>query len=96
MNTTSSSTGKPKSMNGSRYFFNIRNGGTAPLPQCFDLSSIQEVRREVVKLACAAIGDDPDEFWHTREWQLTVTNESGLNLLTLLVLATDAPVARSQ
>lgn len=94
MNAKTALTGTPQSKEVKRYFFNVRNGGISPFPQCIDLSSIQEVRQEAVNLACLALGDNPEEFWRAGEWQLTVTNESGLNLFSLLILATDAPVAR--
>ncbi len=80
----------------SRYFFNITNGEAAPYPQCLDLSSIREVRREASKMACRAITDNPDAIWKTGEWQLTVTDDRGLNLFSLLILAIDAPVSRGR
>ena len=79
-----------------RYFFNVSSGNAPSFPQCIDLSSIQDARREAAKMACAAISEDPDTFWRTREWQLTVTDDRGLNLFSLLILATDAPAAQGR
>ena len=79
-----------------RYFFNISDGDSRSFPQCVDLSSIQDARREAEKMACAAICESSDRFWHTREWQLTVTDEGGLSLFSLLILAADAPAARGR
>lgn len=79
-----------------RYFFNVSDGETRSFPQCIDLSSIQDARREATNMACAAIRENADTFWRTREWQLTVTDERGLNLFSLLILAADAPVAQGR
>jgi hypothetical protein len=63
-------------------------------PQCLDLRSIREARREAARIACEAITNSPDVLWQTGEWQLTVTDDRGLNLFSLLILATDAPASR--
>lgn len=87
-------TTEPKKV--ARYFFNASDGEARPFPQCIDLSSIQDARREAAKMACAAICENPDRFWRTREWQLTVTDDRGLNLFSLLILAADAPAAHGR
>lgn len=84
------------SKNVARYFFNVSDGEARSFPQCIDLSSIQDARREAAKMACAAINDNSDRFWRTREWQLTVTDENGLNLFSLLILAADAPAGHGR
>lgn len=80
----------------SRYFFNVSGGEATPFPQCLDLRNIREVRREASRMACKAISDNPDAIWKTGEWQLTVTDDRGLNLFSLLILASDAPVSRAR
>lgn len=47
-------------------------------------------------MACKAIADNPDAIWKSGEWQLTVTDDRGLNLFSLLILAIDAPVSRGR
>ena len=79
-----------------RYFFNVSDGDALSSPHCVDLSSIQDARREAAKMACAAISENSDRFWRTREWQLTVTDDRGLSLFSLLILAADAPAARGR
>lgn len=91
MRSNPASIGTAGSKNLARYFFNISDGETRSFPQCIDLSSVQDARREAEKMACAAISENSDIFWRTREWQLTVTDERGLNLFSLLILAADAP-----
>lgn len=91
MNLKPASTGAAGSRNVARYFFNVSDGEVRSFPQCIDLSSVQDARREATKMACAAISENSDTFWRTREWQLTVTDERGLNLFSLLILAADAP-----
>ena len=83
--------GTTASKNVSRYFFNVCDGEARSFPQCIDLSSVQDARREAAKMVCAAMTDHSDRFWRTREWQLTVTDENGLSLFSLLILAADAP-----
>lgn len=75
-----------------RYFFNVTNGKVITYPHCVDLPNIRAARREAVRLACTTLGENPDEFWHSGEWQVTVTDERGLNLLSVLLLATNAPI----
>ena len=36
------------------------------------------------------IGQNVDEFWERRDWQMTVSDESGLQLFSLTFFATDA------
>ena len=96
MKSNPASIGTAGSTNLARYFFNISDGETRSFPQCIDLSSIQDARREAEKMACAAISENSDIFWRTREWQLTVTDERGLNLFSLLILAADAPAGHGR
>lgn len=94
--TRSAPVGTAGSRNVARYFFNISDGEARSFPQCIDLPCVQDARREAAKLACAAITDNSDIFWRTREWQLTVTDENGLNLFSLLILAADAPAGHGR
>lgn len=96
MNSNPVLIGTAECKNVTRYFFNISDGDSRSFQQCIDLSSIQDARREAEKMACAAICESSDRFWRTREWQLTVTDEGGLNLFSLLILAADAPAARGR
>lgn len=79
-----------------RFFFRVTGGGSVALPLCIDLHGVREARREAAKLACEIMADDIDGFWSAREWQLTVTDEAGLNLFSLLIFATDSPAAEGR
>ena len=96
MSSNPASIGPVGSSNLARYFFNVSDGETRSFPQCIDLASAQDARREASKMACAALCENSDLIWRTREWQLTVTDERGLNLFSLLILAADEPSARGQ
>lgn len=60
----------------------------------FDLPSLEEARRVAVRTACAMISQSVDEFWASREWQMSVTDDDGLVLFTLTFFATDAAAAQ--
>jgi hypothetical protein len=96
VNLKPASTGTAGRTNFARYFFNVSDGEARSFPQCIDLPSVQDARREATKMACAAISENSDTFWRTREWQLTVTDERGLNLFSLLILAADAPAGHGR
>lgn len=63
-----------------------------PEPAFLDLPSLEAARVEAVKAACTLLANSPDEFWSSGgDWQMTVTDERGLTLFTLIVYAANAP-----
>ena len=76
-----------------RYVFNIADGNGAQ-PLTLDLPDIRSARAEAVKAACRILCEDADAFWSQGgDWQMTVANEHGLTLFTLIFYATNAPAA---
>jgi hypothetical protein len=76
-----------------KYFFQVQGGQSAPDVEGFDLPDLMAARRVAVRTACAMIGQSAEEFCATCEWQMMVTDESGLALFNLTFFATDAPAA---
>jgi hypothetical protein len=76
-----------------RYFFQVQGGQSAPDVEGFDLPDLMAARGVAVRTACAMIGQSAEEFCATGEWQMVVTDESGLALFSLTFFATDAPAA---
>ena len=63
-----------------------------PRPAFLDLPNLNAARVEAVKAACTLLGDSPDDFWSSGgDWQMTVTDERGLTLFTLIFYAANAP-----
>jgi hypothetical protein len=76
-----------------RYVFEVagRNGAQPP---ALELPNIQSARGEAVRAACKLLSAEADGFWtQGGDWQMTVSNEHGLTLFTLIFYATNAPVA---
>jgi hypothetical protein len=57
------------------------------------LPSLEDARTEAVRLCAGMMQDGAREFWGTKPWTMTVTDETGLIFFTLEVHGQDAPVA---
>jgi hypothetical protein len=77
-----------------KYFFQQTGGPTALDAEGFDLPDLTAARRMAVRTACAMIGQAVEDFCATGEWQMIVTDETGLTLFTLTFFASDAPAAK--
>ena len=75
-----------------KYLFHLPSQ-TVPEPEGIDLPDLEAARRVAVRTACAMIGQNVDEFWDRRDWQMTVSDEHGLQLFSLTFFATDAAAA---
>jgi hypothetical protein len=75
-----------------RYLFHMPSP-TVPEPEGIELPDLDAARRVATRTACAMIGQNVDEFWQSREWQMTVSDESGLQLFSLTFFASDAAAA---
>ena len=75
------------------FHFNLRDGAYYPDPEGTELPDLRTARVEAVKLAGQLLLDSPEEFWEGTEWQVEVTDHSGLTLFRLDFTATDAPAA---
>ena len=70
-----------------RYFFHLHNGSEQPDREGSDLADMGQVRSEAVRLSSKVLRDMDERFWGHPEWTLTVTDETGAELLGLRVLA---------
>ena len=77
-----------------KYFFQQTGGPTALDAEGFDLPDLVAARRMAVRTACAMIAQAVEDFCATGEWQMTVTDETGLVLFSLTFFASDAPAAQ--
>jgi len=74
-----------------RYHFNIDDGKSSPDSEGRELENLQVAKCEAIKLAGREICEVAGEFWDRSEWSMAVTNDQGLTLFTLLIVATEAP-----
>ena len=70
-----------------RFTFDVAGGPTAEV----ELPSLADAKCEAVRFAGRVICDAADSFWDAQEFQLTVTDHSGLILFALNLIATPAP-----
>jgi uncharacterized protein YqjF (DUF2071 family) len=78
-----------------RYHFNVMDGTDVPDIVGTELTDLAEARREAVRLVGGLMRDTPLDFWREENWRMVVTDEAGLSLFSLHVLAFDAPAAAS-
>jgi hypothetical protein len=76
-----------------RYFFNIKKDNHPPDTVGLELSDVAEARQEAVRLLGEDLKDHPNEFWNDEEWQIAVSDPSGLILFTLHCAAMDSSAA---
>jgi hypothetical protein len=75
------------------FYFHLRDGAYYPDMDGTELADLHTARVEAVKLAGGLLLDNPEEFWEGTDWQVEVTDHSGLILFRLDFTATDAPAA---
>lgn len=70
-----------------RFTFNVAGGPASEV----ELPSLADAKCEAVRFAGRMICDRADSFWDAKEFQLTVSDDTGLVLFTLNLIATPAP-----
>ena len=70
-----------------RYFFHIHDGSERPDTEGTKLAGMGQVRSEAVRLTGEILRDMDDRFWRHPKWTLTVTDETGAEVLGLRVSA---------
>jgi len=75
------------------FFFHIQDGTSTPDLDGVELKDISDAKCEAVKMAGRIICDASKEFWDRAEWQMTVTDDSGLTLFILDFVGTEAPAS---
>ena len=73
-----------------RYYFHVQdgvstvdNGGTV-------LRNLATAKREAVKVAGRMRSEEASAFWETQDWRMTVTDQSGLTLFSLIFMAIES------
>jgi hypothetical protein len=64
--------------------------------QGLELPDVAAAKCEALDFAARHICDDSNAFWDREAWSLTVTNEMGLTLLQLQIVATQSPAMPSK
>jgi len=72
-----------------RFFFQI-NG--SPHDVGMDLPDIATAKCEAVRYAGRLICEEADRFWDKADFTMTVTDEGGLVLFSMILSGVDAPV----
>jgi hypothetical protein len=75
------------------YLLNIIIGEQQVAPIPMSSPDFNATLRDALRTACLSINENSDAFWRTGEWQMIVTDATGLMLFTLEMHATMAPVA---
>jgi hypothetical protein len=73
-----------------RYFFSTVNGDVHRDTDGTDLPSLGDARIEGARLIGLILQDRPQGFWEAGDLKLTVSNDRGLALFTIVVAAIDA------
>ena len=68
-----------------RYFFHVDGGSEQPDTEGTELAGMGQVRSEAVRLTGEILRDMGGRFWDHAAWTLTVTDETGADVLSLHV-----------
>jgi len=60
------------------------------------LPSLEAAKCEAVKLAGQIVCDDAPRFWDGADWVMTVTDDNGLTLFQLQIIATESAAIRGR
>lgn len=74
-----------------RFYFHTQDGHVSHDGDGTLLPNLAAARREAVRVSCEMLRMREDDFWLTRSWQMTVTDEMGLVLFTIDVSAQLSP-----
>lgn len=76
------------------FFFDVDDGDVHSRDKVgVELPDVQAATKEAVALTGELLRDRPDAFWNAQEWRMTVEDDAGLVLFTIVVAARVAPAA---
>ena len=80
-----------------RYFFHTNHPSelTVQDDEGLEFASVPEAKCAAVKYAGQLLADVAEHFWDQADFDLTVTDESGLILFSMRVVGTEAPAIRA-
>lgn len=77
-----------------RYHFNTSDGQVVRDPQGFECVDLAEAKQRAVRIAGETLTTLADDLFQT-DFHLEVTNDAGLTLFSILVVATEAPAVKA-
>jgi hypothetical protein len=77
-----------------RYYFHVDDGHSTLDDEGTEFPGLKAARIAAVRLAGAILGERAEAFWDEEQWSLRVTDDAGLTLFSLEVVATQAPALR--
>jgi hypothetical protein len=75
----------------SRYYFNTEDGLSVPDAEGVELPGVAEAQVEAMKLVGEMLREHAREFWNTQSFTVTVKDNTGLTLFTIVTEAIRAP-----
>jgi hypothetical protein len=78
-----------------KYYFNIVDGRLEIPCHGEDLPSLQAARCHAIKYAGQILCDEDPGLWDRGDWELTVSDELGWSLFTIIILTANAPSTAS-
>jgi hypothetical protein len=78
-----------------RFFFHVEEGRRLPDEEGTDLADYRAARNEGVAVLGQMVQEDPEAFWKSGSFKLTITDAAGLDLCVLDLSVVVSPTARS-
>jgi hypothetical protein len=73
-----------------RYIFRVRDDTFDPHDLGVEISDLETAKCEAVKFAGTLVCEAGATFWDKGDWEMTVTDEHGLSLFTLVFAGFEA------
>ena len=73
-----------------RYHFQVRTASHIALSEVADLENLEDARIEAARRIGRLLSDHAMQIWVDQDWQMNVTDETGLILFTMQVMVSDA------
>ena len=77
-----------------QFYFHRTNGAFDPDNEGTDFPDLAEARLEAIRFAAETMKDNPQEVWADGTFRVEVSDEEGMLLCTIVILALDAPASR--
>jgi len=78
-----------------RYVFNVHDGQGHREGEAMTLPDLPAARLEALRFSGEVLRTSEPSLWEGEDWRLEVTDQMGLILFTLYVMAVEAPAVRA-